>query len=164
MVITYLPFHCNTSLRSLDLLTEIPFQEEHRFQGKPAWLDSFLDKTFFDECSVHNLCKNDRNRYCINCNLALCQYCIASGSHNGHNILKLYRHVYKDVVPVGDMGNFIDCSKIQVRDQIKLLQKKSSSSLIFSYASEIGEYGNHRIYYDEAQTGYMFRFFFLFWF
>ncbi|KAK1371281.1 B box-type domain-containing protein [Heracleum sosnowskyi] len=88
-------------------------QEEHRFQGKPAWLDSFLSKTFFDICPVHDHCTNVRNRYCINCNLAVCQNCIASGSHNGHNILKLYRHVYKDVVSVNDMGNYIDCSKIQ---------------------------------------------------
>lgn len=113
-------------------LTKTPFQEEHIFQGKPAWLDLFLSKTFFDLCSVHDLCKNDRNRYCINCNLALCQYCIASSSHNGHNILKLYRHVYKDVVPVRDMGNYIDCSKIQVCDQIILLLSKFLSSLISS--------------------------------
>lgn len=101
------------------------------FQGKPAWLDLFLSKTFFDSCSVHNLCKNDRNRYCVNCDSAACQYCIASGLHEGHNILKLYRHVYKDAVPVSDMENYIDCSNIQVRDQIKLMETKSSNFTLY---------------------------------
>lgn len=118
-------------LESSPYRIEIPFQEEQRFPGKPAWLDLFLSKTFFDFCSVHDLCKNDRNRYCVNCDLAVCQYCIASGSHIGHNILKLYRHVYKDVVPVSDMENYIDCSNIQVRDQNKLLERKSSNFILY---------------------------------
>ncbi|KAL1831134.1 hypothetical protein ACET3Z_000785 [Daucus carota] len=88
-------------------------QEEHKFKEKPHWLDSFVKKTFGDPCRAHVLIKNDRNRYCINCDLAVCQYCIDSGSHNGHNILRLYRHVYQDVVPVSDMAHYIDCSKIQ---------------------------------------------------
>lgn len=97
-------------------------QEEHKFKEKPPWLDSFVKKTFGDPCRVHVLIKNDRNRYCINCDLAVCQYCIDSGSHNGHNILRLYRHVYQDVVPVSDMAHYIDCSKIQVCDPNKLLK------------------------------------------
>ena len=56
----------------------------HPFIGKPAWLDLFVDKTFFDVCSVHDFSKNYRNKYCINCDLALCQHCVTSYSHDGH--------------------------------------------------------------------------------
>ena len=90
----------------------------HPFLGNPAWLDLFLAKeTFFDDCSVHDFSKYYKNRYCINCDLALCQQCITSGSHEGHNILKIYRLVYKNVVREDEMENYMDCTKIQVCDR-----------------------------------------------
>ncbi|GAV60458.1 PLATZ domain-containing protein [Cephalotus follicularis] len=56
------------------------------------------------------------NRYCIDCDFSACQYCClssASGSHRHHKILKIYRHVYTDVVSLGTMEKYIDCSQIQ---------------------------------------------------
>ncbi|OWM64369.1 hypothetical protein CDL15_Pgr020335 [Punica granatum] len=42
-----------------------------------------------------------------------CQYCISSGTHRHHKILKLYRHVYTDAVCSDVIKNYIDCSGIQ---------------------------------------------------
>ncbi|XP_057972176.1 protein RGF1 INDUCIBLE TRANSCRIPTION FACTOR 1-like [Malania oleifera] len=80
---------------------------------KPEWLEAFLNKTFFGGCSTHQVRRNDLNKYCINCDCPVCQYCISSGGHRQHKQLKIYRHVYKDVVPLNDMEKHIDCSKIQ---------------------------------------------------
>lgn len=80
----------------------------------PSWLEVFLNKTFFGACSNHGLQKNELNMYCITCDLAACRYCLATGLHNNHNLLKIYRHVYQDVVPLKAMEEHIDCSNIQV--------------------------------------------------
>ncbi|CAL9013056.1 unnamed protein product [Prunus brigantina] len=80
---------------------------------KPEWLESFLGKTFFDDCLAHPIRKNELNKYCINCNKSACQYCTASGAHRLHRILKIYRHVYRDVVSLAAMEKYIDCSQIQ---------------------------------------------------
>ncbi|RDY07500.1 hypothetical protein CR513_08378, partial [Mucuna pruriens] len=80
---------------------------------KPRWLEDFLRKTFFDLCTTHPYRRNELNKYCINCNLSVCQYCASSGPHRHHKILKIYRHVYKDVVSLASMEKYIDSSQIQ---------------------------------------------------
>ncbi|KHN41051.1 hypothetical protein glysoja_013393 [Glycine soja] len=61
---------------------------------KPRWLEAFLKKTFFD---------------------SFCQYCVTLPPHRHHKILKIYRHVYKDVVSLTTMEKYIDSSQIQVK-------------------------------------------------
>ncbi|KAL2515823.1 PLATZ transcription factor family protein [Forsythia ovata] len=80
----------------------------------PQWLDCLLEKTFFGKCATHDLQKNDLNRYCITCDSSNCKYCVATGSHNEHKLLTIYRHVYQEVVPLNEMESYLDCSKIQV--------------------------------------------------
>ncbi|PON85991.1 hypothetical protein TorRG33x02_181960 [Trema orientale] len=45
--------------------------------------------------------------------MSACQYCMSSGAHRHHKVLKIYRHVYKDVVSLSAMEKFVDCSQIQ---------------------------------------------------
>ncbi|KAJ7964447.1 PLATZ transcription factor family protein [Quillaja saponaria] len=80
---------------------------------KPRWLEAFLRKTFFGSCEAHPIRRNELNKYCINCDMSACQYCLSSGTHRHHKILKIYRHVYKDVVSLGTMEKYMDCSQIQ---------------------------------------------------
>ncbi|XP_029125057.1 uncharacterized protein LOC109788281 [Cajanus cajan] len=88
-------------------------QEVQRKIHKPRWLEGFLTKTFFDSCPTHPFRRNELNKYCINCNMSACQYCFSSGPHRHHKILKIYRHVYKDVVSLSAMEKYIDSSQIQ---------------------------------------------------
>ncbi|GMH19325.1 hypothetical protein Nepgr_021166 [Nepenthes gracilis] len=80
---------------------------------KPEWLHGFLQKTFFDSCSVHQIRRNEMNKYCIDCNASICQFCVTLGAHQQHKLLKIYRHVYKDVVPLDEIEQYLDCTKIQ---------------------------------------------------
>ncbi|KNA09766.1 hypothetical protein SOVF_150600 isoform C [Spinacia oleracea] len=80
---------------------------------KPEWLEKFFRRTFFEPCSEHPIRRNELNKYCIDCDASLCQYCVSLASHAGHKLLKIYRHVYKDVVPLDEIGRHVDCSKIQ---------------------------------------------------
>ncbi|CAH9135550.1 unnamed protein product, partial [Cuscuta epithymum] len=77
---------------------------------------------FFGGCSVHRqLQNNELNNFCINCKVAICKHCISPSSssnvgishHHGHRLLKIYRHVYTDVVPLDDIRAHLDISKIQ---------------------------------------------------
>ncbi|KAB2612352.1 hypothetical protein D8674_034668 [Pyrus ussuriensis x Pyrus communis] len=88
-------------------------QEVQNGNQKPKWLDSFVKIIFFDNCPGHNIPKNERNIYCVDCNTAACQYCIALGYHRYHQTLKIYRYVYQGAVALDAMKKHIDCSQIQ---------------------------------------------------
>ncbi|GFP87470.1 hypothetical protein PHJA_000890700, partial [Phtheirospermum japonicum] len=79
----------------------------------PNWVNSFLEKAFFEKCLSHDLQKNELNRYCITCDASICKYCITCGGHKNHSILTIYRHVYQNVVPLTEMEIHIDCDIIQ---------------------------------------------------
>lgn len=83
-------------------------------EGKPEWLDSFLQRTYFGSCELHEPPKNEQTKYCIDCDSPACLHCINAGTHAEHRVLKIYRHVYKDVILRSEMEKHIDCSKIQV--------------------------------------------------
>ncbi|XP_019193143.1 PREDICTED: uncharacterized protein LOC109187413 [Ipomoea nil] len=81
----------------------------------PKWVESLTKKTFFGSCPVHD--ELELNGYCIECDLAVCKHCIISSSsshHQQHNILKIYRHVYQDVVLFDEIKPYLDISKIQL--------------------------------------------------
>ncbi|KAJ4840880.1 hypothetical protein Tsubulata_010375 [Turnera subulata] len=98
------------SSKSMNQVEEDAVQRKSK---KPEWVEFFLTRTFFDPCSTHPVRRNETNRYCINCNLAACQYCISAGNHRHHKVLKIYRHVYRDVVSLGALEKYVDCSLIQ---------------------------------------------------
>lgn len=82
----------------------------------PQWLHKLLRTTFFHKCSLHHHRgkTNELNRYCISCDAASCKNCISEGHHRGHDVLTIYRHVYRDVVPLNELRTRTDCSQIQV--------------------------------------------------
>lgn len=92
----------------LKQFTQVDFPEQ-----KPEWLERFLKRTFFDPCPKHPIRRNELNKYCIDCDASLCQYCLSLASHEDHRLLKIYRHVYKDVVPLDEIERHVDCSEIQ---------------------------------------------------
>ncbi|KAJ8773646.1 hypothetical protein K2173_005892 [Erythroxylum novogranatense] len=76
------------------------------------WLRTLLESEFFGSCAHHqDLRKNEKNVYCIDCNIGLCRHCMKS--HSLHRQLQICKYVYQDVVRLQDMQKHLDCSKIQ---------------------------------------------------
>lgn len=79
------------------------------------WLSSLLRTKFFETCIDHrDLRRNEKNVFCIDCNLCFCKHCFTSSpAHCFHRRLQICKYVYHDVVRLQDIHNHFDCSKIQ---------------------------------------------------
>ncbi|CAH9114447.1 unnamed protein product [Cuscuta europaea] len=88
-----------------------------RKKNKVEWLGGLLGSKFFGPCVDHiDRRKNDRNMFCIDCNIGgFCRHCINSPSHSSirHRWLQICKYVYQDVVRLQDIQKHLDCSLIQ---------------------------------------------------
>ncbi|XP_058183068.1 protein RGF1 INDUCIBLE TRANSCRIPTION FACTOR 1 [Rhododendron vialii] len=81
---------------------------------KNDWVSNLLQSRFFGSCGYHReLRKNEKNMFCIDCNLCFCKHCIGSSTHCFHRWLQVCKYVYHDVVRLQDIQKYLDCSKIQ---------------------------------------------------
>lgn len=77
------------------------------------WLSTLLRSEFFGSCFHHQeFRKNEKNLFCIDCNVGLCRHCMTA--HCLHRRLQICKYVYHDVVRLQEMQKHLDCSKIQV--------------------------------------------------
>eukprot|EP00250_Pteridium_aquilinum_P007158 c16939_g1_i1 orf=433-1338(-) len=80
---------------------------------KPAWLEGLLSEKFFSPCGSHSTYKkNERNIYCLDCSLAICQHCLPYHPHP-HRLLQVRRYVYHDVIRMQDIQKLVDCALVQ---------------------------------------------------
>ncbi|KAH7299991.1 hypothetical protein KP509_24G040000 [Ceratopteris richardii] len=81
---------------------------------KPAWLDGLLKEKFFSSCAAPHdtLKKNERNIYCLDCSVAICQHCLPN-HQQPHKLLQIRRYVYHDVIRMQDIQKLIDCALVQ---------------------------------------------------
>lgn len=81
------------------------------------WVSDLLRSKFFGACVDHGeLRKNEKNLFCIDCNLCLCKHCVTSSSSHHrclHRLLQICKYVYRDVVRLHDIQPYLDCSLIQ---------------------------------------------------
>ncbi|KAJ9153019.1 hypothetical protein P3X46_026511 [Hevea brasiliensis] len=79
---------------------------------KSDWLSTLLQSKFFSSCDDHQeLRKNEKNVFCIDCNIEFCRHCVKA--HCLHRQLQICKYVYHDVVRLQDIQKHLDCSKIQ---------------------------------------------------
>ncbi|KAL6189929.1 hypothetical protein ACLB2K_036330 [Fragaria x ananassa] len=79
---------------------------------KSDWLDTLLHSKFFGSCGVHqDLRKNEKNVFCIDCNLRLCRHCMKAHCH--HTKLQICKYVYHDVIRLQEIQKHVDCARIQ---------------------------------------------------
>ncbi|XP_024019354.1 uncharacterized protein LOC21390182 [Morus notabilis] len=79
---------------------------------KTDWLNALLHSKFFDSCVHHpDYRKNEKNLFCIDCNLGFCRHCVTA--HCLHRRLQICKYVYHNVVRLQDMQKHLDCSRIQ---------------------------------------------------
>lgn len=77
------------------------------------WLTTLLKSQFFGPCMDHlELKKNEKNVFCMDCNIGFCRNC--EDNHSRHRRLQICKYVYQDVVRFQDIQKHLDCSKIQV--------------------------------------------------
>ena len=73
------------------------YKQRRRRRKKPSWLQALLSETkFFTACSNggHSSAKkNERNIFCLDCELAICQHCISTHSHH-HKLLQVITNNY----------------------------------------------------------------------
>ncbi|XP_031106126.1 uncharacterized protein LOC116010752 [Ipomoea triloba] len=80
----------------------------------PGWMQPFLEASYFTCCEEHNdLEKNGLNKFCVTCVAPLCKHCIQTKVHKRHELLTIYHHSHKDVVPLKQIKKHIRCSQIQ---------------------------------------------------
>ncbi|KAL9454124.1 hypothetical protein AB3S75_009682 [Citrus x aurantiifolia] len=76
------------------------------------WLTTLLKSQFFGPCMEHlELKKNEKNVFCMDCNIGFCRNC--EDNHSRHRRLQICKYVYQDVVRFQDIQKHLDCSKIQ---------------------------------------------------
>ncbi|KAL2233255.1 UNVERIFIED_CONTAM: hypothetical protein Sindi_1505500 [Sesamum indicum] len=86
-----------------------------RKRKQAEWVSGLLRSKFFGSCVDHGeLRKNERNLFCIDCNLCFCKHCVTSPAHDClHRLLQICKYVYHDVVRLHDIQKHLDCSLIQ---------------------------------------------------
>ncbi|KAI3719868.1 hypothetical protein L6452_20773 [Arctium lappa] len=81
------------------------------------WVANLIESKFFGTCTDHrSLRKNEKNVFCIDCNLCFCKHCVTglkTRCHHRHRRLQICRYVYHDVVRLQDIQKHLDCSNIQ---------------------------------------------------
>nr|GMC74282.1 uncharacterized protein LOC107025672 [Ipomoea batatas] len=78
-------------------------------------MQPFLEASYFTCCEEHNdLEKSGLNKFCVTCVAPLCNHCIQTKIHKRHDLLTIYHHSHKDVVPLKQIKKHIRCSQIQV--------------------------------------------------
>lgn len=89
-------------------------QSEKR-RGYEVWIETLLSLEFFGICLDHKfLRKNEKNVFCIDCNVEICRHCCNTETHFLHRRLQICKYVYQDVLRLFDIQHYFDCSEIQV--------------------------------------------------
>ncbi|KAF8044740.1 hypothetical protein N665_7131s0001 [Sinapis alba] len=75
---------------------------------------TLLSLEYFGMCMNHkNLHKNEKNVFCIECNVEICRHCCNTEAHVLHHRLQICKYVYQDVLRLLDIQHYFDCSEIQ---------------------------------------------------
>ncbi|KAG7558440.1 B-box-type zinc finger [Arabidopsis thaliana x Arabidopsis arenosa] len=85
-------------------------------RSEEDWIDTLLNSEFFGICMNHKyLRKNEKNVFCIDCNVEICRHCCntVTDSHYLHRRLQICKYVYQDVLRLFDIQHYFDCSEIQ---------------------------------------------------
>ncbi|KAG8382678.1 hypothetical protein BUALT_Bualt05G0102200 [Buddleja alternifolia] len=85
-------------------------------EAEAEWVSGLLGSKFFGSCVDHReLRRNEKNLFCIDCNLCFCKHCVSSSTHSTHlhRLLQICKYVYHDVVRLHDIQKHLDCSYIQ---------------------------------------------------
>nr|XP_011463177.1 PREDICTED: uncharacterized protein LOC105351170 [Fragaria vesca subsp. vesca] len=78
----------------------------------PQWLKIMYNTVFFKACIAHSDAKrNNLDHFCIDCCKPICLNCLAQ--HMFHNLVKIRRYIYSDVINRRDLCKLFNCSGIQ---------------------------------------------------
>jgi hypothetical protein len=58
---------------------------------KPAWVEALLREKFFTPCESHaSSKKNEKNMFCLDCTMGICQHCLIP-NHSQHKLIQVIR-------------------------------------------------------------------------
>ncbi|KAK4371258.1 hypothetical protein RND71_010733 [Anisodus tanguticus] len=83
-------------------------------KNRVDWVENLVNSKFFESCGYHReLRRNEKNMFCIDCNLCFCKHCVTNSSHCFHEWLQICKYVYHDVVRLHEIQKHLNCSEIQ---------------------------------------------------
>ncbi|KAK7251674.1 hypothetical protein RIF29_35069 [Crotalaria pallida] len=90
---------------------------ENDFVGKNLlpkeinWIRALMNSSFGYCDDHHDLRSNEKNVFCIDCEVRMCRHC--KEAHSLHRRFQIYKYSYQDVFRHSELQKYFDCSKIQ---------------------------------------------------
>lgn len=81
-------------------------------ESNRGWIRALMSSSFGYCDDHHNLRSNEKNVFCIDCEVRVCRHC--KEPHSLHRRFQIYKYSYQDVFRHSELQKYFDCSKIQV--------------------------------------------------
>lgn len=85
----------------------------------------------------HDLRSNEKNVFCIDCEVRVCRHC--KEAHSLHRRFQIYKYSYQDVFRHSELQKYFDCSKIQtyISNNERIVHLKPRPSITKSKSADL---------------------------
>ncbi|CAL0312395.1 unnamed protein product [Lupinus luteus] len=101
------------------------------------WIRALMNSSFGHCDDHHDLKSNEKNVFCIDCEVRMCRHC--KEAHSLHKSFQIYKYSYQDVFRHSELQKYFDCSKIQtyISNNERIVHLKPRPSITKSKAADL---------------------------